>query len=93
MEASIAPPVKTSKTMEETASAAEFMPVKKDDIKIMPAVVPMLGYAATTGPNVYPPIDSGIQMFPGSQPAPSAFPTTTYQQGVRKLNETAQLIK
>lgn len=63
------------------------MPVKKDEIKIMPTVVPMLSYAATTGPNVYPPMDSGIQMFPGSQPAPTAFPTTTYQQGVRIFRE------
>lgn len=55
---------------------------KKDEIKMMPAVVPVLSYAAAPASNVYPTMDSGIQMYPGTQPAPTAFPTTTYQQGV-----------
>lgn len=52
---------------------------KKDEIKILPAVVPVLGYTAAT-PNMYPPIE-GVQLFTGTQSQPSTFPTT-YQQGV-----------
>lgn len=55
---------------------------KKDEIKMMSTVVPVLGYTAASAPNVYPTIESGIQMYPGAQPAPAAYPTTTYQQGV-----------
>lgn len=56
---------------------------KKDEMKMMPAVLPVMGYTAAPAPNVYPAaMDSGIQMYPGAQPAPSAYPTTTYQQGV-----------
>lgn len=43
----------------------------------------VLGYTTAPAPNVYPAMDSGIQMYPGTQPTPTAFPTTTYQQGVR----------
>lgn len=42
----------------------------------------ILGYTTAPAPNVYPSIDSGIQMYQGAQPPPTAFPTTTYQQGV-----------
>lgn len=53
---------------------------KKDEIKILPAVVPVLGYTAAT-PNIYPPIE-GVQLFTGTQSQQTTFPTT-YQQGVR----------
>lgn len=54
---------------------------KKDEIKIVPAVVPVLGYSAAP-PNIYPPIEGGVQFVAGTQPTqPTSFPTT-YQQGV-----------
>lgn len=69
---------------------------KKDEIKMLPAVLPVLGYTAAPAPNVYPTaMDSGIQMYPGAPAAPTAFPTTTYQQGVcihSQPNESNPLI-
>lgn len=52
--------------------------VKKDDIKIMSAVVPVLSYAA---PATFPPIEESVPIYSGGQPQPAAYPTT-YQQGV-----------
>lgn len=75
------PPNKNDKlTTESPPISTEYG--KKDEIKMMPAVLPVLGYTAAPAPSVYPAIDSGIQMYPGTQPAPTAYPTTTYQQGV-----------
>lgn len=54
-------------------------PAKKDDVKIMSTVVPVLSYA--TAPATYTPMEEGVQMYAGAQPQPAAFPTT-YQQGV-----------
>lgn len=42
----------------------------------------VMGYTTAPAPNVYPAIDSSIQLYSGTPPAPTAFPTTTYQQGV-----------
>lgn len=55
---------------------------KKDEIKIVPAVVPVLGYTAAP-PNIYqPPMESGVQFVTGAQQTqPTSF-STTYQQGV-----------
>lgn len=56
---------------------------KKDEIKILPAVVPVLGYtSAAAHTNLYPPIETGVQLFTGAQPTQSAAFPTTYQQGV-----------
>lgn len=55
---------------------------KKDDVKIMSAVVPVLSYA--TAPATYPQMEEGMPIFSGAQPPPTAFPTT-YQQGVSSL--------
>lgn len=52
---------------------------KKDEIKIVPTVLPMLSYTSGT-PNLYQPIE-GVQLFTGAQAQPSTFPTT-YQQCV-----------
>ncbi|XP_031619670.1 protein encore isoform X2 [Contarinia nasturtii] len=55
---------------------------KKDEIKILPAVVPVLSYTTAAPPNIYPPIDAGVQFVAGTQPTqPTSFPTT-YQQGL-----------
>lgn len=55
---------------------------KKDEIKMLPAVVPVLGYTTAAAPNIYPPIETGVQLFTGTQPTQSAAFPTTYQQGV-----------
>lgn len=65
----------------ENTMIVEYSDVKKDEIKVMPAVVPVLGYTPAPAPNVYSTLDSGIPMFSGTQPAPAHYPTT-YQQGV-----------
>lgn len=74
------PATKCVKLATESPISTEYG--KKDEIKMMPAVLPVLSYAAAPAPNVYPAIESGIQMYPGTQSAPTAYPTTTYQQGV-----------
>lgn len=63
-------------------SSGYTAPSKKDEIKIVPAVVPVLGYTAAP-PNIYqPPMDSGVQFVTGAQQTqPTSF-STTYQQGV-----------
>lgn len=71
---------KSAKLATESSISTEYG--KKDEIKMMPAVLPVLSYAAAPAPNVYPAIESGIQMYPGTQSGPTAYPTTTYQQGV-----------
>lgn len=57
-------------------------PAKKEDVKIMSAVVPVLSYAAA--PPTYPPMEEGVPIFSGAQPQPAAF-QTTYQQGVNLI--------
>lgn len=52
---------------------------KKDEIKIVPTVLPMLSYTSGT-PNLYQPIE-GVQLFTGAQAQQTTFPTT-YQQCV-----------
>lgn len=64
------------------AAVTSAAAAKKEEIKILPAVVPVLGYTTTAAPNLYSPIETGVQLFTGAQPTQStAFPTT-YQQGV-----------
>lgn len=69
-------------TVTSSAAAAAAAAAKKDEIKILPAVVPVLGYTTAPAPNLYSPMETGVQLFTGAQPTQStAFPTT-YQQGV-----------
>lgn len=69
----------TVKTQRPQSYTNSNEPVKKDDVKIMSAVVPLLSYAP---PTTYPPIEeSSVPIYSGGQPQPAAFPTA-YQQGV-----------
>lgn len=55
---------------------------KKDEIKIVPTVLPVLGYTAAPQ-NIYqPPMESGVQFVAGAQQTQPASFSTTYQQGV-----------
>lgn len=55
--------------------------VKKEEVKIMPAVIPVMGYNGA--PSAYPPFDENIPIYTGAQPQAGTFPA--YQQGVRFL--------
>lgn len=75
------------KSAPNTTNPSVYTGNKKDEIKILPAVVPVLGYTATAPPNIYPPIEGGVQFVTGTQPTqPSTFPTT-YQQGVSSTQQ------
>lgn len=73
----------TEKVSNATNPSTGYGTSKKEEIKIVPAVVPVLGYTAAP-PNIYqPPMESGIQFVTGAQQTqPTSF-STTYQQGVR----------
>lgn len=74
-----------SEKSQNTPSPNVYTASKKEEIKILPAVVPVLGYTTTVPPNIYPPIEGGVQFVAGTQPTqPTSFPTT-YQQGVSYL--------
>lgn len=69
-------------TSDKSPNTSVYTGNKKDDIKILPTVVPVLGYTTAAPPNIYPPMDGGVQFVTGTQPTqPTSFPTT-YQQGV-----------
>lgn len=72
----------TEKSPNTSTSSAYTAANKKDEIKILPTVVPVLGYTTAAPPNIYPPMDAGVQFVTSTQPTqPTSFPTT-YQQGV-----------
>lgn len=73
---------KPSNVTNPTNPSGGYATSKKEEIKIVPAVVPVLGYTAAP-PNIYqPPMESGVQFVTGAQQAqPTSF-STTYQQGV-----------
>lgn len=70
--------VSTDKTPAKTSTTHSYNSNKKDEIKIVPTVLPVLGYTSAQ-PNLYQPLD-GVQLFTGAQTQPTTFPT--YQQGV-----------
>lgn len=76
----------TEKVSNPTNPSGGYATSKKDEIKIVPAVVPVLGYTAAP-PNIYqPPMESGVQFVTGAQQTqPTSF-STTYQQGVSHSN-------
>lgn len=75
------PQITTSSAAGSHAAAAAA--AKKDEIKILPAVVPVLGYTTAAAPNLYSPIEPGVQLYTGAQPTQSTGFPTAYQQGVR----------
>lgn len=79
------PSTSNSSAYSSTAATASATTNKKDEIKIVPAVVPVLSYTTAAPPNIYPQMESGVQFVTGTQPTqPTSFPTT-YQQGVRNI--------
>lgn len=84
--------VSTEKTPAKPSTSHSYNAAKKDDIKIVPTVLPVLGYSAASQ-NLYQPLD-GVQLFAGAQAQPTTFPT--YQQGVsraRSRTATRRILK
>lgn len=73
----------TTSDVENTPSPQPYIhssePNKKDDMKMVPTVVPLMSYAPA--PTAYQPIEESVPIYSGAQPQPAAF-QTTYQQGV-----------
>lgn len=82
------------KTMPTACSASKTHAVQAKcmQCKEIPSSA-VIGYTRAHTPNVYPAIESGIQMYPGTQPAPTSFPTTTYQQGVCTSTQPRQILR
>lgn len=79
--------VKNEKSAPNTTNPSVYTGNKKDEIKILPAVVPVLGYTTAAPPNMYPSIESGVQFVTGTQPTQPTTFSTTYQQGVSKTQQ------